>query len=99
MRAASSGVRKGASSPRSGSVRLVKSWKTARPARKSSIVRKGRPAASTATVVAEERGRVDSRQDGRLPRGALRPPLDAERRVGSDEHAVARQARLFRLED
>ena len=50
-------------------------------------------------VVAEERGRVDARQNRRLTRSALRSPSDAERRVGSDERAAEGQARLFALKD
>ena len=50
-------------------------------------------------VVAEDGRGVDARQDGRLPRRALRPTLDAEPRVGAREQPVEWKPRLLAFED
>ncbi len=50
-------------------------------------------------VLAEACGHVDAREDGRLSRSALRPPLDAEARVGAREQSAEGQSRLLVLED
>jgi hypothetical protein len=50
-------------------------------------------------VIAEQGWCVDSRQNRRLPRGALRSPFDAEAGIGRREPSVMRQLRVFALED
>jgi hypothetical protein len=53
----------------------------------------------TLFVIAEREGRVDARQNRRLPRSALRASFDAEACVGPHEHAVVDDFRLFVVED